>query len=274
MNFEHPLTQLVWLTSLVSIGLTFGVSYLLIGQGDSTLPYGLWWKLSAIISCGTLAGAIIPELVKVFTSVNSGHVREVVTASKEGGPSLNILAGLTAGNFSGLLDGSRHRGAHGHRVLDSTLGRHREPARRLEHGRRPPDGRRRSRRGRVRVPRRQRGVRVRSRRVRLPRHGPGHDRGRLVRSGDGQRAVGLRALAHRDARRHRRGDREGVQVQARLREGQDVPRGERRRGQHVQGDREAGAHRHRRRRRGDDDLRAHHARHERPPGRPRSATSR
>ncbi|MGE5183378.1 MAG: sodium/proton-translocating pyrophosphatase, partial [Acidobacteriota bacterium] len=97
---EHPLTQLVWLTSLVSIGLTFLVSYALIGQGDSTLPLGLWWKLSAIISCGTLAGAIIPELVKVFTSVNSGHVREVVTASKEGGPSLNILSGLTAGNFS------------------------------------------------------------------------------------------------------------------------------------------------------------------------------
>jgi K(+)-stimulated pyrophosphate-energized sodium pump len=100
MNFEHPLTVLVWLTSLVSIGLTFLVSYLLIGQGDATLPHGLWWKLSAIISCGTLAGAVIPELVKVFTSVNSGHVRETVTASKEGGPSLNILAGLTAGNFS------------------------------------------------------------------------------------------------------------------------------------------------------------------------------
>jgi K(+)-stimulated pyrophosphate-energized sodium pump len=100
MNFEHPLTVLVWLTSLVSVALTFGLSYLLIGQGESTLPYGLWWKLSAIISCGTLAGAIIPELVKVFTSVNSGHVRECVTASREGGPSLNILAGLTAGNFS------------------------------------------------------------------------------------------------------------------------------------------------------------------------------
>ncbi|HMG24904.1 MAG TPA: sodium-translocating pyrophosphatase, partial [Kofleriaceae bacterium] len=100
MDFEHPLTNLVWLTSLVSVGLTFVMSYLLIGKGDSTLPFGLWWKLSAIISCGTLAGAIIPELVKVFTSVNSGHVREVVTASKEGGPSLNILAGLTAGNFS------------------------------------------------------------------------------------------------------------------------------------------------------------------------------
>src|SRR5262245_12406915 len=105
MNFEHPLTQLVWLTSLVSVALTFGVSYLLIGQGDSTLPDGLWWKLSTIISCGTLAGAIIPELVKIFTSVNSGHVRETVTASKEGGPSLNILAGLTAGNYSGYWMG-------------------------------------------------------------------------------------------------------------------------------------------------------------------------
>jgi K(+)-stimulated pyrophosphate-energized sodium pump len=100
MNFEHPLTVLVWLTSIVSVILTFLVSYFLIGTGDSALPHGLWWKLSAIISCGTLAGAIIPELVKVFTSVNSGHVREVVTASKEGGPSLNILSGLTAGNFS------------------------------------------------------------------------------------------------------------------------------------------------------------------------------
>ncbi|HEY0195681.1 MAG TPA: sodium-translocating pyrophosphatase [Kofleriaceae bacterium] len=105
MDFEHPLTVLVWLTSLVSVALTFVTSYFLIGKGDSALPYGLWWKLSAIISCGTLAGAIIPELVKVFTSVNSGHVREVVTASKEGGPSLNILAGLTAGNFSGYWMG-------------------------------------------------------------------------------------------------------------------------------------------------------------------------
>nr|MBA3540510.1 sodium-translocating pyrophosphatase [Deltaproteobacteria bacterium] len=105
MNFEHPLTVLVWLTSIVSVGLTFVVSYFLVGQGDSTLPYGLWWKLSAIISCGTLAGAIIPELVKVFTSVNSAHVKEVVKASDEGGPSLNILAGLTAGNFSGYWMG-------------------------------------------------------------------------------------------------------------------------------------------------------------------------
>ncbi|HTJ47258.1 MAG TPA: sodium-translocating pyrophosphatase [Kofleriaceae bacterium] len=100
MNFEHPLTALVWLTSIVSIGLTYAVSYFLLGSGESWLQNGLWWKLSTIISCGTLAGAIIPEAVKVFTSTNSGHVKEVVTASKQGGASLNILSGLTAGNFS------------------------------------------------------------------------------------------------------------------------------------------------------------------------------
>jgi K(+)-stimulated pyrophosphate-energized sodium pump len=98
-DFEHPLTVLVWLTSIVSIVTTFGVSYLLIPEigGNDTL----WWKLSIIVSCGTLAGAVIPEIVKVFTSTNSAHVREVVQASKEGGASLNVLAGLTAGNFSG-----------------------------------------------------------------------------------------------------------------------------------------------------------------------------
>ena len=97
MNFEAPLTSLIWITSFVSVAITFVVSYLLIPElGDGTL----WWKLGAIITCGTLAGAIIPELVKVFTSTESRHVREVVTASREGGASLNVLAGLTAGNFS------------------------------------------------------------------------------------------------------------------------------------------------------------------------------
>jgi len=98
MNFEAPLTSLVWLTSIVSIVLTFIVSKLIIPDlgGNDTL----WWKLAAIISCGTLAGAIIPELVKVFTSTSSSHVKEVVTSSKEGGASLNILSGLVAGNFS------------------------------------------------------------------------------------------------------------------------------------------------------------------------------
>jgi K(+)-stimulated pyrophosphate-energized sodium pump len=97
MNFEAPLTSLVWLTSIVSVVLTYVVSYLLIAElGDGTL----WWKLSTVITCGTLAGAIIPELVKVFTSTESAHVREVVTSSREGGASLNILSGFVAGNFS------------------------------------------------------------------------------------------------------------------------------------------------------------------------------
>ncbi|HEV2801176.1 MAG TPA: sodium-translocating pyrophosphatase [Pyrinomonadaceae bacterium] len=99
MNFEAPLTSLVWITSVISVVLTYVVSYLIVPVlgGDTTL----WWKLASIISCGTLAGAIIPELVKVFTSTESGHVKEVVTSSREGGASLNILSGLVAGNFSG-----------------------------------------------------------------------------------------------------------------------------------------------------------------------------
>src|SRR5258708_21305347 len=98
MNFEAPLTSLVWLTSIVSIALTYLVSYLIIPvlAADGTL----WWKLASIISCGTLAGAVIPELVKVFTSTTSRHVQEVVKSSREGGASLNILSGLVAGNFS------------------------------------------------------------------------------------------------------------------------------------------------------------------------------
>jgi K(+)-stimulated pyrophosphate-energized sodium pump len=100
MNFERPLTSLVIITSAVSIALTFVVSWLMIPvlAGDTNL----WWQLSIIISCGTAAGAIIPELVKVFTSTESRHVSEVVISSREGGPSLNILSGLVAGNFSGF----------------------------------------------------------------------------------------------------------------------------------------------------------------------------
>jgi K(+)-stimulated pyrophosphate-energized sodium pump len=98
MNFEAPLTSLVWLTSGVSVVLTYFLSKLLIPDvaGDTTL----WWKLATIITCGTLAGAIIPEFVKVFTSTESRHVREIVTSSREGGASLNILSGFIAGNFS------------------------------------------------------------------------------------------------------------------------------------------------------------------------------
>jgi len=98
MNFEAPLTSLVWLTSLLSVVVTYIVSGLMIPDlaGDTSM----WWKLSTIITCGTLAGAIIPELVKIFTSTESSHVKEVVTASREGGASLNILSGLVAGNYS------------------------------------------------------------------------------------------------------------------------------------------------------------------------------
>jgi K(+)-stimulated pyrophosphate-energized sodium pump len=98
MNFEAPLTSLVWLTSIVSVVLTYALSYMLIPTlGGNT---NLWWQLSTVITCGTLAGAIIPEFVKVFTSTHSSHVKEVVTSSREGGASLNILSGLVAGNFS------------------------------------------------------------------------------------------------------------------------------------------------------------------------------
>ncbi len=118
MNFEAPLTSLVWLTSILSVAVTYVVSYLMIPDlaGDTTL----WWKLSSIITCGTLAGAIIPELVKIFTSTESSHVKEVVTASREGGASLNILAGLIAGNFSAFWLGLTITGLMGIAAAIST----------------------------------------------------------------------------------------------------------------------------------------------------------
>ncbi|MFI3240968.1 MAG: sodium-translocating pyrophosphatase [Alphaproteobacteria bacterium] len=100
-NFETPLTSLVWLTSLLSIAVTFGVSYVMIGD----MGADLWWKLSVIISCGTFAAAIIPEFTKIFTSSKSKHVQEVVTSSREAGASLNIISGLVAGNFSAFWKG-------------------------------------------------------------------------------------------------------------------------------------------------------------------------
>jgi K(+)-stimulated pyrophosphate-energized sodium pump len=119
MNFEAPLTFLVWLTSILSVVLTYIVSYLMLPDlGDGTL----WWKLSSVITCGTLAGAIIPELVKVFTSTESRHVREVVTSSREGGPSLNILSGLVAGNFSAFWLGITIMGLMSVGYIVSTMG--------------------------------------------------------------------------------------------------------------------------------------------------------
>jgi len=100
-NFENPLTTLIWITSLLSIALTFVVSYFML----SDIGQGIWWKFSSIISFGTLAAAIIPEFTKAFTSSKSRHVKEIVTASEEGGPSLNILSGIVAGNFSAFWKG-------------------------------------------------------------------------------------------------------------------------------------------------------------------------
>ena len=119
MNFETPLTSLVWLTSIVSVVMTYAASYVLIPSlGDGSL----WWKLSTVITCGTLAGAIIPELVKIFTSTGSSHVREIVTASREGGASLNVLSGFVAGNFSAYWLGITIVVLMGIAFLVSTLG--------------------------------------------------------------------------------------------------------------------------------------------------------
>ncbi len=119
MNFEAPLTFLVWLTSFVSVAITYVVSYVLIGSlGDGSL----WWKLSTVITCGTLAGAVIPELVKVFTSTESRHVREVVTSCREGGASLGILSGFIAGNFSAYWLGMAIVGLMSVAYIVSTMG--------------------------------------------------------------------------------------------------------------------------------------------------------
>jgi K(+)-stimulated pyrophosphate-energized sodium pump len=118
-NFETPLTTLVWLTSILSIVLTYVLSAFMIPElgGDSSM----WWKLATVISCGTLAGALIPEFVKVFTSTNSRHVREIVTSSREGGASLNILSGFVAGNFSAYWLGMTMLGLMGIAYFVSTM---------------------------------------------------------------------------------------------------------------------------------------------------------
>ncbi len=121
MNFETPLTSLVWLTSVICVVATFAATFFVLGDTDSGVP-GLWWKLACIISLGTLAGALIPELVKVFTSTNSRHVREVVKSSRQGGSSLNILSGLVAGNFSAYWLGIAIVGLMGSAYLISEAG--------------------------------------------------------------------------------------------------------------------------------------------------------
>ncbi len=119
MNFEEPLSSLVWVTSVVCILSTFLTTYLVLGVGATS---ELWWELAAIVSLGTLAGALIPELVKVFTSTNSKHVKEVVKSSREGGASLNILSGLVAGNFSAYWLGMAIVGLMGCAYLISNMG--------------------------------------------------------------------------------------------------------------------------------------------------------
>ena len=118
MDFEQPLTNLVWITSICCIITTFLTSALLIAH----MPNGMWWKLSLIVSCGTIAGALIPELVKVFTSTSAKHTREVVVSAHQGGPSLNILSGLVAGNFSAYWIGLAIAGLMGIAYGISMLG--------------------------------------------------------------------------------------------------------------------------------------------------------
>jgi K(+)-stimulated pyrophosphate-energized sodium pump len=117
-DFEMPLTTLVWLSSLLSIGATFFMSHLLLGD----MADGIWWKLSLIISCGTIAGAVIPELTKIFTSAKSKHVAEIVNAAREGGASLAVLSGLVAGNFSAFWKGMAMAGLMLIAYLTSTHG--------------------------------------------------------------------------------------------------------------------------------------------------------
>ena len=237
MNFETPLTSLVWLTSVLSVAVTYAASYLLIPNlnGDGTL----WWKLSTIISCGTLAGALIPELVKVFTSTESGHVKEVVTASREGGASLNILAGLIAGNFSaywlGLTIVALMGAGYG---VSTTLPGNLMIAPAVFAfglvafgflGMGPVT-------------------------IAVDSYGPVTDNAQSVfELSTIETLPNIRQEIKKD-----------FGFDARLRERQAPPGSQRRRRQHLQGDRQAGAHRHRGRRRDDADLLDHRGAHPRP----------
>ena len=231
MNFEAPLTSLVWLTSIVSVVLTYVLSKWIIPDVNGNTD--LWWQLSTVITCGTLAGAIIPELVKVFTSTQSRHVREVVTASREGGASLNILAGFVAGNFSAYYLGLAIMALMAVASWVATMG--------LGEFMKAPAifafglvafgflGM-----GPVTIA--------------VDSYGPVTDNAQSVY--ELSQIEEIPGIEQRDP--------EDLRLQAELRRGQGPARGERRRRQHVQGDREAGAHRDRGRRRHDDDLLDHH----------------
>ena len=235
MDFETPLTSLVWITSIISIILTYIVSYLMIPTlGDGTL----WWKLASIISCGTLAGAIIPELVKVFTSTKSTHVKEVVKSAQEGGASLGILSGFVAGNFSAYWLGLSMVALMGMGYYFSTG---------------IPDSRiiRRTDAGSSRL-------RIWPGRVRLPGHGSGHDCRRFLRAGYRQCSIRLRVVADRKCSRHRSRVEEGLRHRREVRTRKTPAGSQRWSRQHLQGFGQAGADRHRRGGRNHDDLLDHH----------------
>ena len=204
MNFEVPLTRLVWLTSIVSVVLTYVASYWLIPTLGGNA--NLWWQLSTVITCGTLAGAIIPELVKVFTSTESSHVqgsRDLV-ARRRGVAQHPV--GVRGGQFQRLLARHEHRRADGDRLRRQHL---------RSAGQQPDDcaG----------------GVRVRPGGVRVPGHGAGHDRGRFVWPGDRQRPVGVRAVDDRVDPQHQAGAEEELRLRRELRARQAPARRERRR---------------------------------------------
>ena len=207
MNFEAPLTRLVWLTSIVSVARHLR-RVVPADPEHRRRPDRCGGSSRRSSPAARWPGAIIPELVKIFTSVESAHVREVVTSSREGGASLNILSGLVAGNFSAYWLGIVIAALMSIAYLVSTLG---WAARRTGADDRAG------------------GLRVRPGGVRLPRHGPGDDRGRLVRPGHRQRAVGLRAVGHRVAAQHQAGAQEGLRLRRELRARQAPARGERRR---------------------------------------------
>ena len=174
-NFEHPLTRLIWIAATLCIATSFGMSWLLIRDlavEGQALPQ-LWWHLAAIISCGTLAAVLIPEFTKVFTSSHSKHVNEIVTASREGGPSLTILSGIVAGNFSAFLEGHVDYRPDGGGVLRQHAG---------------PGSDHRPARG---------DLCLRFGGVRFLMYGAGHHRGRQLRSGNRQRSKHLRIGSNR-----------------------------------------------------------------------------
>src|SRR5262249_4317284 len=129
-NFEAPLTRLIWIASILCISTSYFMSWLLISDLKvGGIEYGsLWWKLATIISCGTLAAVLIPEFTKVFTSSHSGHVPEIVTASREGGTSLTILSGIVAGNFSAFWKGMLIAGLMAGAFFVSQIGFDPDPA--------------------------------------------------------------------------------------------------------------------------------------------------